>query len=73
MTVKLVAVRLDDHNQITHFKTDDGSVITFEQAKQLVHQDEVDSLTEIYSDGRWKVDLPNLHEAGSNLGNLPQF
>lgn len=73
LTVKLVAVRLDDRNRITHFKTDDDRVISFAEAKKFVSEDAVDSLTDIYADGRWKIDLPHSHEEGANLGNLPQF
>lgn len=73
MSVKLVAVRKDDAGMITHFLTDDGSVLTFEQARDLVRGNEVDSLTEIQKDGSWEIDIATTQTAGSNLDNLPSF
>ncbi len=73
MTVQFVAVRKDEQGRITHFQTDDGRTITFEQAKELVYRNEVTSLTEIYEDGSWEMNLPTSPEEGSNLDNLPSF
>lgn len=73
MTVKFVAVRKNTAGEITHIKTDDGRSLSFAEARELVHRNEVDSLTEIYPDGRWEISLPTNTEMGSNLDNLPPF
>lgn len=73
MTVQFVAVRKDEQGMITHFQTDDGRTITFDEARALVQRNEVTSLTEIYEDGRWEMDLPNSPAEGANLDDLPTF
>lgn len=73
LSVALVAVRKDADGKITHFLTDRGDVITFEEAERLVREGYVDSLTEIHEDGSWKMDLPDARMEGTNLDDLPQF
>lgn len=73
MPVKFVAVHKDEHGNITHFLTDDGRVVPFEEARRMVHEHEIASFTEIYPDGSWEMDLPNSYAAGDNLDDLPSF
>lgn len=73
MTVQFVAVRKDTKGNITHFLTDDGRTITFAEAKEMVQQNEVTSLTSIYEDGSWEMNLPTSPAQGTNLDDLPSF
>lgn len=73
MSFKLVAVKKDAAGNITHFLTDRDTIITFSEAQQLVSKGEVDSLTELHSDGSWIIDDAYQHVEGINLGDLPEF
>jgi hypothetical protein len=73
MSVSFIAVRKDEQGKITHFLTDDGKTITFAEAKELVHNGEVDSLTEIHDDGGWEMKLETTPAHGNNLDDLPSF
>jgi len=73
MSVAFVGVRKNEKGLITHFLTDDGRTITFAEAKELVENGEVDSLTEIHEDGSWEMDLETTPAEGNNLDELPPF
>lgn len=73
MGIKLVAVHKDDMGKISAFLTDDDQVVTFAEAKQLATNGQLDSLTDIFSNGTWVIDEYGQHMAGSNLADLPEF
>lgn len=73
MGVKFVAIRKNEHGKITHLMVDGGTVVTIEEAMELVDRGEVDSLTDLNLDGSWMVDSEFGHVEGSNLGKLPEF
>jgi hypothetical protein len=73
LSVAFIAVRKDQNGKITHFMTDQEEIITFEQARELVRNGQVDSLTEIYADGSWEMNLDSSSAKGNNLDDLPLF
>lgn len=76
MGTKFVRVRKDWRGNITHLLTNDGNVVTIDEARRMAMDGEVDSLTDVHRDGTWEID----HAAGStdyaqgvNLDTLPEF
>ncbi|RXT04150.1 hypothetical protein [Ammoniphilus sp. CFH 90114] len=72
MSLKLVAVRMNEEGKITHFLTDKDTVLTIEEAEKMALQGELDSLSEIHEDGSWIIDAVQPIE-GHNLDQLPRF
>ncbi|MBO8173314.1 MAG: hypothetical protein H0Z33_15705 [Bacillaceae bacterium] len=71
--MKLIAVRKNDQGEITHFLTDHHRVISFAEAKRMVEEGKIDSLTDIRADGTWMIDDRGQHLSGTNLDDLPEF
>lgn len=73
MAAKLIAVKKNEQGQITHFKLDSGQVVSLEEAQTMAHQGQIDSISDLHSDGSWTIDDELQHAEGSNLGHLPDF
>ncbi|WDL96826.1 hypothetical protein [Alicyclobacillus sp. ALC3] len=76
MGTKFVRVRKDWRGNITHLQTNDGDVVTIDEARRMAMEGEVDSLSDIHADGSWEIDHTagtNQYEQGANLDTLPEF
>lgn len=76
MGVKFVGARKDRQGNITHLLTNQGQVVSIHDARVMAMSGEVDSITDVHSDGSWEIsasagnDIPT---AGYNLDTLPEF
>lgn len=76
MGVKFVGVRKDRRGNITELLTNTGEVVSIHQARVMALAGEVDSLTDLHSDGEWEIGHSagtNTYEEGGNLDQLPEF
>lgn len=76
MGTKFVRVRKDRRGNITHFLTNDGRVVSIDDARRMAMAGEVDSLSDVHADGTWEIDSAvgsNHYAEGSNLDQLPEF
>jgi hypothetical protein len=73
LAAKLIAVKKNGQSEITHLKLDDGQIVTLKEAQDMAHQGLIDSISDLQSDGSWKIDDELQHAEGNNLGHLPEF
>jgi hypothetical protein len=73
---KLVGVRKNRKGQITELLTNDGSVLSMEEARAMAKAGNLDSLTDVHADGTWEINHTagtDEHREGQNLDQLPEF
>ncbi|SFV01666.1 DUF3892 domain-containing protein [Alicyclobacillus macrosporangiidus] len=76
MGTKFVRVRKDGRGNITHLLTNDGRVVSIDEARTMAQNGEVDSLSDVHADGTWEIrDAAGSTEyaEGNNLDQLPEF
>lgn len=76
MGTKFVGVRKDRHGNITHLLTNDGRVVSIDEARTMALNGEVDSLSDVHADGTWEIHGTAgsaEYAEGSNLDQLPEF
>lgn len=55
MGIKFVGIRKSVTGQITHVLINNGDLVPINVAIQLAREGEVDSITDIHSDGSWEI------------------
>ncbi|SFV06896.1 hypothetical protein [Alicyclobacillus macrosporangiidus] len=55
MGTKFVRVRKDGFGNITHLLTNDGHVVSIDEARTMAQNGEVDSLSDLHADGTWEI------------------
>ncbi|MDQ0191615.1 hypothetical protein JI721_14565 [Alicyclobacillus cycloheptanicus] len=76
MGTKFVRVRKNWRGEITHLLTNDGQVVSIQEARRMAMNGEVDSLTDVHADGTWEIDATagtSQYAEGANLDELPEF
>jgi hypothetical protein len=76
MGEKIVAIKKDQNGDIAYVKTDDGAILSIEEAQVLAREGKIDSLASLDKEGNWTI----LYSAGNgetvtgnNLDQLPEF
>jgi hypothetical protein len=76
MGEKIVAIKKDQNGDIAYVKTDDGAILSIEEAQVLAREGKIDSLASLDKEGNWTIlDSAGNGETvtGNNLDQLPEF